>query len=137
MIRIVFVVVIEKLKHFYAGSSWHTRRVANGCSGATHGLPGVALGSLVLRSCSPLMVQVAYFQSSCKTLWLCRYWYMDGVSNELALRHIPEIDSRNDTLAGPYGRRGDQVKKSCLAPVCVLRYGVLPDVLGPARAFSQ
>ncbi len=32
-----------------------------------------------------------------------------GVNNELAVRHIPEIGPRNDTLAGPYGRRGDQV----------------------------
>ena len=38
-----------------------------------------------------------------------RYWYMDGVANDLALRHIPEVPPRNDTLAGPYGRRGDQV----------------------------
>lgn len=38
-----------------------------------------------------------------------RYTYMIGVDNELALRHIPEIAPRNDTLAGPLGRRGDQV----------------------------
>ncbi|KAG2499027.1 hypothetical protein HYH03_003212 [Edaphochlamys debaryana] len=37
------------------------------------------------------------------------YRYMIGVNNELATRHIPEIGPRNDTLAGPYGRRGDQV----------------------------
>ncbi|KAG2499026.1 hypothetical protein HYH03_003211 [Edaphochlamys debaryana] len=37
------------------------------------------------------------------------YTYMIGVNNELATRHIPEIGPRNDTLAGPYGRRGDQV----------------------------
>ena len=35
---------------------------------------------------------------------------MDGVSNDLALRHIPEVAPLNDTLAGPYGRRGDQVR---------------------------
>ena len=38
-----------------------------------------------------------------------RYTYMIGVNNELALRHIPEVAPRNDTLAGPYGRRADQV----------------------------
>ncbi|KXZ52846.1 hypothetical protein GPECTOR_8g229 [Gonium pectorale] len=38
-----------------------------------------------------------------------RYTYMIGVNNELALRHIPHVAPRNDTLAGPYGRRADQV----------------------------
>ncbi|MEW5312642.1 MAG: hypothetical protein WDW38_004261 [Sanguina aurantia] len=38
-----------------------------------------------------------------------RYTYMIGVNNELADRHIPEIAKRNDTLAGPAGRRADQV----------------------------
>lgn len=38
-----------------------------------------------------------------------RYTYMIGVANELAVRHIPEIEPHNDTLAGPSGRRGDQV----------------------------
>lgn len=37
------------------------------------------------------------------------YTYMIGVDNELATTHIPEVLPRNDTLAGPYGRRGDQV----------------------------
>ncbi|KAL4524683.1 hypothetical protein Ndes2526A_g06797 [Nannochloris sp. 'desiccata'] len=35
--------------------------------------------------------------------------YMKGVSNRLALKHIPEVTPHNDTLAGPVGRRGDQV----------------------------
>lgn len=38
------------------------------------------------------------------------YTYMIGVNNELATRHIPEIPPYNDTLAGPAGRRGDQVR---------------------------
>lgn len=38
-----------------------------------------------------------------------RYTYMIGVNNELALRHIPDIAPRNDTLAGPMGRRADMV----------------------------
>ncbi|KAG2439207.1 hypothetical protein HXX76_004570 [Chlamydomonas incerta] len=38
-----------------------------------------------------------------------RYTYMIGVANELAVRHIPHVPPRNDTLAGPFGRRGDQV----------------------------
>lgn len=43
------------------------------------------------------------------------YTYMIGVNNELAVRHVPEIAPRNDTLAGPEGRRGDQVRESkCL-----------------------
>ncbi|GFR43751.1 hypothetical protein Agub_g4863 [Astrephomene gubernaculifera] len=37
------------------------------------------------------------------------YTYMIGVNNDLAVRHIPEIEPRNDVLAGPRGRRGDQV----------------------------
>jgi hypothetical protein len=32
-----------------------------------------------------------------------------GTDNELADRHIPEIAKRNDTLAGPKGRRSDRV----------------------------
>lgn len=38
------------------------------------------------------------------------YGYMKGVNNALALKHIPEVAPRNDTLAGPHGRRGDQVR---------------------------
>lgn len=34
---------------------------------------------------------------------------MQGVANDLALRHVPEVAPRNDTLAGPAGRRGDVV----------------------------
>jgi len=37
------------------------------------------------------------------------YGYLEGVSNALALKHVPEVLPRNDTLAGPKGRRGDQV----------------------------
>ena len=37
------------------------------------------------------------------------YGYLKGVDNALALKHVPEVPPRNDTLAGPYGRRGDQV----------------------------
>jgi hypothetical protein len=35
------------------------------------------------------------------------YDFMKGTSNELALKHIPTVDPRNDTIAGPKGRRGD------------------------------
>lgn len=42
----------------------------------------------------------------------CRYSYMIGVANDLAMRHVPEVKPRNDTLAGPFGRRGDQVSIS-------------------------
>lgn len=38
-----------------------------------------------------------------------RYTYLIGVNNELATRHIPQVLPRNDTLAGPFGRRADQV----------------------------
>ena len=38
------------------------------------------------------------------------YSYLKGVNNELALKHVPEVLPRNDTLAGPAGRRGDQVR---------------------------
>ena len=39
------------------------------------------------------------------------FGYLKGVSNELALRHVPHVLPRNDTKAGPVGRRGDQVWK--------------------------
>jgi hypothetical protein len=38
------------------------------------------------------------------------YGYLKGVSNELALRHVPHVTPRRDTLAGPMGRRGDQAR---------------------------
>lgn len=37
------------------------------------------------------------------------FGYMVGVHNELALRHVPEVEPRWDEVAGPPGRRGDQV----------------------------
>eukprot|EP00873_Tetraselmis_striata_P002928 jgi/Tetstr1/423192/TSEL_001312.t1 len=37
------------------------------------------------------------------------YGYLKGVANDLAERHIPEIAPRDDLLAGPRGRRSDQV----------------------------
>eukprot|EP00884_Botryococcus_braunii_P008933 jgi/Botrbrau1/18040/Bobra.0062s0028.1 len=37
------------------------------------------------------------------------FGYMKGVNNELALKHVPFVTPRNDTIAGPLGRRGDQV----------------------------
>lgn len=40
------------------------------------------------------------------------YGYLQGVENELALKHVPHVVPRNDTLAGPVGRRGDQVSSS-------------------------
>ena len=39
------------------------------------------------------------------------YGYLKGVNNELALKHVPEVAPRNDTLAGPYGRRGAQARQ--------------------------
>ena len=37
------------------------------------------------------------------------FTYMKGVSNELAMRHVPHVLPRTDNLAGQPGRRGDQV----------------------------
>ncbi|CAL8464472.1 g4007 [Coccomyxa elongata] len=37
------------------------------------------------------------------------YGYLQGVGNDLALKHVPHVLPRIDTLAGPLGRRGDQV----------------------------
>ena len=37
------------------------------------------------------------------------FTYMKGVSNELAMRHVPHVVPRTDNLAGQPGRRGDQV----------------------------
>ena len=42
------------------------------------------------------------------------YGYLKGVNNELALKHVPEVEPRNDTLAGPRGRRGDQARNAVL-----------------------
>lgn len=39
------------------------------------------------------------------------FGYLKGVDNELALKHVPEVPPRNDSLAGPVGRRGDQVQR--------------------------
>ena len=49
---------------------------------------------------------------------LHRYAYMIGVDNELAERHVNDVPRRNDTLAGPYGRRADQVCVCMRACVC-------------------
>lgn len=38
------------------------------------------------------------------------FGYLIGVSNELAMRHVPEVEPRWDDLAGPPGRRGDQAR---------------------------
>ena len=40
------------------------------------------------------------------------FGYLKGVQNELALKHIPHVKPRNDTLAGPVGRMGDMVSQS-------------------------
>jgi hypothetical protein len=37
------------------------------------------------------------------------FGYMKGVNNELAMKHVPLVTPRNDSVAGPVGRRGDQV----------------------------
>ena len=37
------------------------------------------------------------------------FGYMKGVKNALAMKHVPWVLPRNDTMAGPRGRRGDQV----------------------------
>lgn len=39
------------------------------------------------------------------------FGYLKGVANELALKHVPHVQPRNESLAGPKGRRGDQVLK--------------------------
>lgn len=36
------------------------------------------------------------------------FGYMKGVKNALAMKHVPYVKPRNDTIAGPRGRRGDQ-----------------------------
>ncbi len=37
------------------------------------------------------------------------YGYLKGVNNEMAEKYLPNIPPRNDSLAGPEGRRSDQV----------------------------
>lgn len=39
---------------------------------------------------------------------------MKGVNNKLAMKHVPWVLPRNDTIAGPYGRRGDMVGGFCM-----------------------
>ena len=52
---------------------------------------------------------------------------MGGVANELALRHIPQIAPRRDELAGPVGRRSDQVAASlCLGEPQALLLKICP-----------
>ena len=38
---------------------------------------------------------------------------LQGVNNDLALKYIPTVEPRDDTLAGPKGRRADQVGSGC------------------------
>ena len=38
---------------------------------------------------------------------------LQGVNNELALKYIPAVEPRDDTFAGPKGRRADQVGSGC------------------------
>ena len=40
------------------------------------------------------------------------YGYMNGVANEMAEKHVANVLPRNDTIAGPLHRRGDQVLAS-------------------------
>jgi hypothetical protein len=37
--------------------------------------------------------------------------YLEGVHNALALKHVPHVQPRQDTLAGPKGRRADKVTR--------------------------
>lgn len=37
-----------------------------------------------------------------------RYSLLKGIRNDMALKHIPEVEPRNDTLGGPPGRRADE-----------------------------
>jgi len=63
-------------------------------------LPDVDLGNggeASVAGAKPGMAVSAYFG------------YMEGVANKLAKKHIPDVIPHNDTLAGPVGRRGDQV----------------------------
>lgn len=38
------------------------------------------------------------------------YEILKGCANELADKHIPQVEPRQDTLAGPKGRRADTVR---------------------------
>ncbi|CAL5222328.1 g4674 [Coccomyxa viridis] len=42
------------------------------------------------------------------------FGYLKGVNNELAMKHVPQVRPRNDTLAGQPGRRGDMVGGFCI-----------------------
>lgn len=37
------------------------------------------------------------------------FGYMKGVNNALAMKHIPQVPPRQDSFAGPSGRRSDQI----------------------------
>ena len=47
----------------------------------------------------------------CDTGWAVSafFGYLKGVQNELALKHVPHVKPRNDSLAGPVGRMSDMV----------------------------
>ncbi len=56
-------------------------------------------------SCAPLSPSGAQLRWTCvRIMTPCA-----GVNNDLALRHIPEVAPKHNTLAGPFGRRSDQV----------------------------
>ncbi|CAD7695974.1 unnamed protein product [Ostreobium quekettii] len=49
------------------------------------------------------------------------YSYLNGVINDLALRHVRHVAPRNDTYGGPRGRRADRVGHYCLVRNADLR----------------
>jgi hypothetical protein len=42
---------------------------------------------------------------------------MEGVDNALAAKHIPDVEARQDWLAGPLGRRADKACGICTLEV--------------------
>lgn len=63
-----------------------------------------AIGCLNLPHTRPTQLQ----DSGAKPGWAVAayFGYMKGVNNELALKHVPEVLPRNDTLAGGWGSVG-------------------------------
>ena len=49
------------------------------------------------------------------------YGYLKGVQNEMADKYLPSIAPRNDSLAGPQGRKSDQARTNSGVSICTER----------------
>ena len=90
---------IFRIHDRWAGGCWLPECGSAGAGARRRGMP-LSRRARGLDTAAALTVR-----ATCRTLAL-----LPGVNNELALRHVPEVEPRTDTRAGPEGRRGDQVR---------------------------